>query len=268
MNISKCINIICLILVVSGIALIAVALSSYPVLFGLSAADVNAVFLSFGTSFISISLTTFVIDRLLERGRMEKKKWQERNVIISANKSLESIINNYIVQQSELICESKYGDDSAVLKTEFCFSSLRNMFDQGILLTDAFYSSKLENFCIAEAELHSHFLFMLFNIDFEFNTIVRDCIIGFIKNSSNKGLRDALIKYKDMKNQGEQVVVNLFKKCIDDSGTDWGVKYRTNTMGSSIMFTPYLFYVSIKEEVKYLSDYLVAIERLKKQGYY
>ena len=269
MTINKYINTICVMLVVSGIALVVVALSSCPVLFGLAANDVNAVCLNFGTSFISISLTTFVIDRLMERDKIEKKKWRERKVIISANKSIENIINNYIIQQSELIDGSKYGDDRAVIKTEFCFSGLRNIFDQGMLLTDPFYSSRLENFCIAEAELHSHFLFMLFNINFEFNTAIRDCIIGFIKSSSNKGIRDALIKYKDMRKRGdpsgEQILVNLFKKCIDDPDVDWDFQYRTNTMGSTIMFVPYLFYVSVKEEAKYLNDYLIALEKLKRR---
>ena len=43
MTINKYINTICVMLVVSGIALVVVALSSCPVLFGLAANDVNAV---------------------------------------------------------------------------------------------------------------------------------------------------------------------------------------------------------------------------------
>lgn len=139
---------------------------------------------------------------------------------------------------------------------------MQDLYKQTNYVTEGIFEPSIELFYKAERELRDYMVQMTQNIEFRYNTDLKETIMQFIEYSKGLDMSGVIISYLNT-TMGTERASDFVMKELKEPSNDWVGMFDKGELDSNMMIPFVQLYKLIKKEAELLDKYKTYVSRLE-----
>lgn len=205
---------------------------------------------------LSIAITLFIIQRILEKRDNDKERELERQNIFKHNEVISAFIEHY-KRFFHCVATPLYKrNESVTFPIAFEIQDMRDLYEISTYITNELLKPSIELFYRYEKNLRDSFIATINSVEFKYHSTIKELMLEYITISVRDDVSDFVLNNTELRKYAQQM--------FDSAEIKENYKlYKENKLNSNLAIPYCMLYDLMNAEQNIIVQYLAEIEKIK-----